>query len=395
VLARLNDPVIAGVIAQAGWLAFAAARLYRWAGGQLSLFVMAGTEYTDPARMVPAIAHVPRKGYDGQFFYRFALNPVNWHPTAYGITIDHPYRYTRIGYPVLAWLLSSGGHGALLPAALALINLVSVAVLAWLGGVFARQAGRHALWGLLLAAYFGLVISVGRDTAEPLADACLLGGLLAYRDRRFVFAALLLSCAVVTNEPVLVIPLALSLTRLWQVWRRSASPGWPDLAWALPGFLYAALQGVQHVVVGGAVGGVADASANLTWPFTALVPGSWRDVTRLNWTHLGPYDYNMVEFLALALFVVAGLLVVRSSAAPPHERVAFAGLVLVEVVMASSQFWYSVFGDGRIFVDTYEMAVLLLIAAPDRVVTNRRLAALGCVAVATLVVVARRRILFE
>jgi hypothetical protein len=39
--------------------------------------------------------------------------------------------------------------------------------------------------------------------------------------------------------------------------------------------------------------------------------------------------------------------------------------------------------------------VLLLLAAPGRVVTNRRLGLLACVALAALTLVARRRILFE
>jgi hypothetical protein len=130
--------------------------------------------------MFPEVAHVKGTGYDGQFYYRFAFDPFNWHRTAYGITVDHPYRYTRIGYSVAVWLLSAGGHGRLLPILLVLVNLLGVAAMAWLGGLLARESGRHALWGLLFAAYFGLVVSVGRDISEPLADACLL----SHRPRR-------------------------------------------------------------------------------------------------------------------------------------------------------------------------------------------------------------------
>jgi hypothetical protein len=142
-----------------------------------------------------------------------------------GITVDHAYRYTRIGYSVVVWLLSAGGHGRLLSMLLVLVNLLGVAAMAWLGALLARESGRQALWGLLFAAYFGLVVSVGRDTSEPVADACLLGGLLAYRHRRFVLAALLVSYAVFTNEPVLVLPVVLALTRVWQVFQRRVRPG--------------------------------------------------------------------------------------------------------------------------------------------------------------------------
>jgi hypothetical protein len=199
---------------------------------------------------------------------------------------------------------------------------------------------------------------------------------------------------VFTNEPVLVLPVVLALTRLWQLYRRQARPGLPDLVWVLPGFLYLLLQGIQRVVVRGTAGGVADASANLTWPFTALVAGLDRDIHRMSWTHLGTYDYNLIEFFALTAFAVAGFLVLRATTAPVHERAAFTGFVIVEIVSASSQFWYSIFGEGRTYVDAYVMAVVLLFAT-DRKITNKHLAWLAAVAVVALVVVARRRILFE
>jgi hypothetical protein len=90
----------------------------------------------------------------------------------------------------------------------------------------------------------------------------------------------------------------------------------------------------------------------------------------------------------------------------------------VEVVSASSQFWYSVFGEGRTYLDAYVMAVVLLLAAPagsvtaavtsgadaslvdrifrpDRAITNKHLALLAAVVVVALIVVAHRRVLFE
>jgi hypothetical protein len=414
--ARYNQPVFAALLAFAGWLVFVIARLTGWADEKLSLFLGAGTKYSHAAQMVPPVAHVKGSGYDGQFFYRFAINPVNWHPTAYGITIDHSYRCTRIGYPVVAWAASLGGHAAALPFVLTEVNLLSVAGMAWLGGMLARSSGRHALWGLLFAAYFGLVVSVGRDTSEPLADLCLLGGLLSYRHRRFVLAALLITYAVLTNEPVLMFPLALALTRLWQVWRKSARAGLPDLAWVLPGFVYVVLQGIQYVVLDGVTSVVSDTSANLTWPFTALAAGLYRDVKGMSWTRLGVYDYNLIEFVVLAALLVAAFRVLRSTAAPPHERVALTGFVILELIIASSQFWYSVFGEGRTFIDAYVMAVVLLLStpgtatgvaprgllsaldrvfSPDRAVTSRHLGWLAAAAATALVVVARRRILFE
>jgi len=89
--------------------------------------------------------------------------------------------------------------------------------------------------------------------------------------------------------------------------------------------------------------------------------------------------------------------------------------VLVEMVIASGQFWDSVFGDGRTYIDAFLLAVIMLLATPstrsssaepsgatklwvlttNRVVTNKHLAWLTAVAVVALIVVARRRILFQ
>jgi hypothetical protein len=410
-LTQLNNPLATGAIAFLGWLAFVLARWQTWAAGHITLFIMSGVKYSHPAQMSPRISHVLAAGYDGQFYYRLALNPFNWHQTAYGITMDHNYRYTRIGYPLVAWILSLGQH-RLVPTVLVVINLVCVAIIGWLGGKFARESGRHALWGLLFVAYFGLVISVGRDTSEPLADACMLGGLLAYRHSRYVLAALLVTYGVITNEPILVLAVAIALTRLYAMYRRRARPGVEDLVWVLPGAAYVVLQGIEHVLVKGKAGGVADATANLTLPFKAIVPALVRDFRLMSWTHLGMYDINLIEFIALVTVVVAGLLVLRSTTAPVHERVAFVGFVLVEMVLASGQFWDSVFGDGRTYIDAFLLAVIMLLATPsrasatsgatklwvfasNRVITNRHLAWLTAVVVVALIVVARRRILFQ
>ena len=423
-LARLNNPIPVGLIGFAGWLIYVILRWQVWANGHISKFIMSGMngKVSDPAKMFPRISHVTSTGYDGQFYYRFALNPFNWARTAYGITVDYNYRYTRIGYSVVAWILSLGGHGRLLPTVLVVINLICVGVIGYLGAKFAREGNRHALWGLLFVAYFGLTISVGRDTAEPLADACMLGGLLAYRHSRYILAALLVAYAVFTNEPVLVLPVALAIVRLYQFWRKQAKPGRPDLVWVVPGLVYVLLEGIEKVVVKGKASGAADATQNLTLPFKALVPGVYRDIKYSidSWTHpnfFDGYDYNLIIFIALLVIVVAAFAVIRSSAAPLHEKAAFVGFVLVEWVLASGQFWDATFGDGRTFIEIYLMAVILLLATPagavtdaarsahaslmdkafatDRTMSNKRLALVAAPTIVVLIFLLRRHIIHQ
>jgi len=391
----LNRPLVPGIIAFLGWLAFALARWQIWAKGHLSLFIMAGHVYTHRAQLPRGLLLVPSAGYDGQFYYRLALDPVNWHTTAFGITMDQSYRYTRIGYPILAWVFSLGQH-QLVPVVLVVLNLLGVAAMAMLGGMFARQSGRHALWGLAFAAYFGLVISVGRDTAEPLAEACMLGGLLAYRrgtTPTYLLAAALFAYGAITRETILFAPAAIAVTRLIAIARRRAAPGLADLTWVVPAAGYGLVEVAVHFVVRGEFPLLANSGRNLTAPFTALVDALKYNAAHINTAHLSPIDIAMLEYATLAIFILAGLAVLTVTGAPAHERLAFVFFVL-QLGLLSSQIWTSTFGEGRSLIEPYLMALVMLVATPRRYLSWPYLGMITACVLPALLVVARRRTLY-
>ena len=381
-----------GVLAFLGWLGYVLARWQIWANGHITLFIMAGHTYTNPAQLPRGVLRVPNAGYDGQFYYRLALDPANWHKTAFGITMDQSYRYTRVGYPVLAWLGSFGQH-QFVPVVLVAINLLGVAAMAVLGGMFARESGRHALWGLAFVAYFGLVISVGRDTAEPVAEACMLGGLLAYRRARPVLAAVLFAYGAVTRETILCAPAAIALTRLIAIARQRVRPGLADLTWVVPAAAYGVVELAVHLVVKGEFPLLANGNRNLTEPFTAMVDALRFDIAHIDTAHLGMIDIALLEYATLAVFIFAGLAVLFVTTAPVHERVAFVFFVL-QLGLLSSQIWASTFGDGRSLIEPSMLALILLLATPRRYLSWPYLGLIAACAVPALLVVARRRILY-
>ncbi|HEY2270923.1 MAG TPA: hypothetical protein VGI96_50490 [Streptosporangiaceae bacterium] len=391
----LNRPLVPGIIAFLGWLGFALARWQIWAKGHLSLFIMAGHVYTHRAQLPHGLRLVPSAGYDGQFYYRLALDPFNWHATAFGITMDQSYRYTRIGYPMLAWIFSLGQQ-QLVPVVLVVLNLFGVAAMAMLGGAFARQSGRHALWGLAFALYFGLVISVGRDTAEPLAEACMLGGLLAYRrgtGPMYLLATVLFTYGAITRETVLFAPAAIAVTRLIAIARRRANPGLADLTWVVPAAGYGLVEVVAHFVLKGELPLLANGSRNLATPFTALVDALKYNAHHINTQHLSPVDIATLEYFTLAVFIVAGLAVLAVTTAPGHERLAFVFFVL-QLGLLSSQIWTSTFGEGRSLIEPYLMALVLLLATPRRYMSWLYLGMVCACVLPALAVVARRRTLY-
>src|SRR6201994_3309910 len=248
--ARADHALLPGPVPLAAAGAEVVARVLLRLGGNVSGLALIGNVYGHPGQLPAGVRVFHYAGYDGQFYYRMARNPASLHWSAYGVTLDQWYRLVRMGDPVLAWL-GSAGVPAALPWALVAINLLAIGAIGVLGGVAAQRAGRHALWGLLLAGYFGFATSVARDLTEPLAAACLLGGILAYRHRRFGWAAGLFAFGALTRETALVAPFALGVTRLVAFARRRGRPGAEDLAWLVPGAAFVAWEVVLKRGTGG------------------------------------------------------------------------------------------------------------------------------------------------
>jgi hypothetical protein len=387
--ARMDRPAVAGVVALLAALGIVLARLQTWAQGAISQFILVGSHFTTPSQLPPGIAVQPSYGYDGQFFYRLALNPLNFHTTAYGITMDRPYRYMRIGYPVATWLVSLGQH-SLVPAMLVVVNVAAIGAMGWLGAVFARQGGWHALAGLLLPGYFGLITSLGRDTAEPLAAACLLAGLLAVRARRPVLAAALLAYGALTRETVMVAVAAIAIVRIFGMLRRRQRPGRDDLAWAVPVVAFVAWQ----IVVKAAIGSfplLADGGRNAGIPFIAVFQAVKTNLANLNTQQFDQYDLWLLEVAVLVVFSVAALLSLRATNAPVHERLAFF-LYLIEICVVTPSTWSSLDADLRSFVEVYLLAVIILLARPRRSTGTWLLSWIASVTVPALIVVTQRRL---
>jgi hypothetical protein len=300
-------------------------------------------------------------GYDGQFYYRMGRNPANLAWSAYGIGMDAEYRFVRIGYSAVAWLGSAGQVPAL-PWALVVINVLAVGAIAVLGGQLAREAGRHPLWGLLLAGYFGLATSVARDLTEPLAAACLVGGILAYRHRKLWAAAGLFAFAGLTRETALVAPFALAVLRLIAMARRRARPGREDLVWLIPALVFVAWEVVLRFATG-VIPIFEDSGKNAGAPFVAAVMAIGHNFGHLTAGVDGAPAAVIIwdlELLVLTGFAVAALCSLRSTTVPVYERLALV-LYIVEIFCLSPTNWDG-YADLRSFVEVYLLATIILFA---------------------------------
>ncbi len=397
-----QQPWVAGLIALAGSLCFVLLRRWLAAGGNITKFVRAAWPYSHRDQVPRGVFVFPANGYDGQFYYRLALDPASLHRSAFGITMDAPFRLQRIGYPALAWLVSLGQH-AWVPVALVVVNVLALTAIGVLGGMLARDSGRPALCGLLLAGYFGFFISVGCDLTEPVAAACLLGGVLAYRRGRPLLAGLLLAYGALTRETVLIVPLAIGLTSLIRaVRRRIGRAGEPQrtspareprrarlagsLAWCLPVTAFGTWQLVLRSATGTFILRTGFGSNSSTGrPF-----GEFADAVRLNlgllWPPTGAAYIWFLEVATLVAFVVVALASLRSSAVPGYERLAFVAFI-IELGVLSADIWTG-HADLRSIDEVYLFAVLILLGS------RRRLGGLALAAGLAVIVAATHQALY-
>lgn len=155
-------------------------------------FVSIGSQF-DPDHGVSEL------GYDGQFAYQIAKDPLHASPF-----LDEPaYRYQRILYPILARILTFGNINAI-PWALILINIVSLTL-----GTLATEkillAHHHSRWyALAYGGFAGFLLSLRLDLTEPLAFALIQWGILLFDRGKWWRSIPLFALAALTRELTLL-----------------------------------------------------------------------------------------------------------------------------------------------------------------------------------------------
>ncbi len=179
------------------------------------------------------------EGYDGQFAYYIARDPLNgWRQC------DVPaYRYQRIFYPILARLLALGQE-ALLPYTLPLLNVAALTIGTWLTERLLRRYKMNRWYAITYGLYAGQLMAARLDLNEPLAHALVMAAILVLDGERATrgvgapwrMGTFLFALAALTKETALVFVAGYLLYLLAvRQWRRLAGlalgVGLPFLAW--------------------------------------------------------------------------------------------------------------------------------------------------------------------
>lgn len=257
-ICRAALPVLTVAVVLAGLIT---ARLAVF-GGDVTGLVEFGHKFAHQTHPPAGAFAGSRSGYDGQFFYLQAKDPLLLHDS----TIDSMraagagFRLQRMGYPLLAFVVA-GGSTAALPIALLAVNVVALLALAAFFAVYARRRGWPTQWAAAMALTPGLLLPMLRDLSDPLATTCLLAGVLLAQSRRRWSAATALTLAVLTREVAILVVLALGLELGVRAWRARGKPGgwraviqraWPVVV--VPIAAFCAWQAYVTVRYGGLLG---------------------------------------------------------------------------------------------------------------------------------------------
>lgn len=150
-------------------------------------------------------------GYDGQFSYQIAKDPVNgWR------YLDVPaYRYQRILYPILARSLSLGNQ-VLLPWMLILINYFSIIFATLLLEKILKINNLTRWYALSYGFFAGLWLSLRLDLTEPLAFLFVIVAIVAIQKEKILLGSLFLILASLTREVTIIFTISFLLSSLFQ-----------------------------------------------------------------------------------------------------------------------------------------------------------------------------------
>jgi hypothetical protein len=404
-LSWLDSPLKVGGVAGALAAAFTLARFAVAAHGNVAAFIVVGEQHADAAQLPRGVPVRSVAGYDGQFYYRLALDPLDWSRRAFGIKLDSYGRVQRIAYSVFAWL-TAGGQSAAVPVTLVVVNVSAIGALAGVCGALAREAKRHPLWGLMIAGYWGFLWTISRDLTELVETLFVCAGILAIRKGRPVLAAIFLSVAVLSRETVLLLLAAIFLARLISQLPRLATrlqatgpgselpgpppiasspgrgtgvrwrPGTEDLTWIVPVLVFAAWQAAvlartHHLPIH------ASGDANAGIPFVGMVDGLTHYLPRI------PSTGALLWVGELGILTVVGALAavsLSSTSAPLHERIAWIFYGILTVSLATG-IWEGDVG-FRSLDDFFVFSCILLLFSKVRLQFAGLLVAAGWVTVA-------------
>jgi hypothetical protein len=159
-------------------------------------------------------------GYDGQFGYQIALDPL--HGWQY---VDIPtYRYQRILFPIVVFFLSLGSAPAV-PWLMLLVNYSAYLAGIWLLQEILAHFQKPRWFAIIYGMYVGVLMALRLDLTEPLAYFLVLAGIYFHIHTKTTASIASLALAVLAKEITILFLGAFALAEFFRNPRRGLLMG--------------------------------------------------------------------------------------------------------------------------------------------------------------------------
>ncbi len=136
-------------------------------------------------------------GYDGQYYCRMAIEPFNYSNEALGVSFESPsYRYSRIIYPLIAWLFSLG---------IPMISIFNLFFINLMCLIFMYILGKKYFkfdYFIFFLPFIPFVIF--RNTAEILSIFFIILSIISFDNKRILLFSIFSTLAILTRETSLI-----------------------------------------------------------------------------------------------------------------------------------------------------------------------------------------------
>ncbi len=166
-------------------------------------FIYIGSHFVQKSYSSPVINNLSKYaqkgyGYDGQFFYYLALDPIH----AFSYIDDPPYRMARVFYPLMTRVFSFGKQN-LIAYNLLIINIASIIGTVYLLSKYLQRFNLSPYYSLIYGFYPGVWVSMAHDLNESLAYFLTMAGVFFFDSKKIsklAISVLMFSLAIFTRE---------------------------------------------------------------------------------------------------------------------------------------------------------------------------------------------------
>jgi hypothetical protein len=295
------------------------------------------------------------EGYDGQFMYLMAFDPFlqcfrNDIAMYRRVVDDPPYRYGRVGFPLLTRIVARGSPERFPAVMMWLVVLGNIPLAAALASL-AWQGGRVPSSALTYLAIPSFAVSTAFALPEGLAAAGIVTGYAFWRSERRWLAVICFGLSLLIRETGLIFLLSLAFTSILDKRRH-------DLKWLVAAFLPLIFWRVfvasrffrdfgPHAIV--------TSPGDLDLPFVGLA-----QLIRAGWTHsqAAPETLSAIVFpmvLAVAFAMAVWSLIERRG----ELQVAAAAYACIAISLNYSKIWSHVPSGERGTFETFLMLLLV------------------------------------